>query len=210
MFTRIRKNLKSRKEAEAILEVCLWSLLWAQTFQERWNIWGFYCKKYIEKEAYVEMISSWPKDYESHDIQVNRIRKAASVASKRCENRMIRKGLRNNPPSLYNIGEKVLIRYPPAKKLCSRKSFLTARILNRNLKTCKYKVQFTYPAGSLKTLTKWISVNDITSTTIDREKRKRKLACQSNKKRHKKKYLILFSNNREKFTDIQSKINFFN
>lgn len=62
------------------------------------------------------MISLRPKDYESHDIQVNRIRKAASAASKRCENRMIQKGLKNNPPSVYDIGEKVLIRYPAAKK----------------------------------------------------------------------------------------------
>ena len=96
----------------------------------------------------------YEKVYESHDIQVHRIPKAASVASKRCENCMIREGLRNNSPSVYDIGEKVLIRYPATKKLCCSRSVLTARILNRNLKTCKYKVQFTYPAGSLKTLTK--------------------------------------------------------
>ncbi|KAL9958205.1 hypothetical protein ACROYT_G035186 [Oculina patagonica] len=105
----------------------------ATTAQE-WN---------VENEAYEEMISSRPKDYESHDIPVNRIRKAASVAT-----------------------------------------------------------------GSSKTLTKLISVNDMTSTTIDKEKRKRKLACQSSKKMHKKKYLIPFSNHREKFTDMQSEMNF--
>jgi len=121
---------------------------------------------------------------------------------------MIQKGLRNNPPSVYDIGEKVLIRYPAAKKIGSKRSILTARILKRNLKTCKYKVQFTFPAGSSKILTKWISVNDMTSTTLDKEKRKRKLACQSSKKMHKKKYLIPFSNHREKFTDMQSEMNF--
>ena len=58
-----------------------------------------------------------------------------------------------------NIGEKVLIRYPPAKKLSSKRSILTAKILSRKLKTCKYKVQFKYPSSSSRTLTKWISVN---------------------------------------------------
>ena len=152
----------------------------ASTAQE-WN---------IEGEAYEEMISARPKDYNSHKLQVKRIRQAASVASRRCENRMIRKGLRNNPPSVYNIDEKVLICYPPAKKISSKRSILMAKILSRQLKTCKYKVKFKYPPSSSKTHNKWISINDITSTTMDKEKRKRKLACQSNKKMHKKKYLI--------------------
>ena len=47
-----------------------------------------------------------------------------------------------------------------------------------------------------------------TGTTMDKEKRKRKLACQSNKKMHKKNYLIPYSSHREKFTDMQSDINF--
>lgn len=121
---------------------------------------------------------------------------------------MIPKGLRNNLPSVYNIGEKVLICYPQVKKISSKRSILIAKILSRNLKTCKHKVQFKYPPSSSKTLTKWISVNDITSTTMDKEKRKGKLARQSNKKMHKKKYLIPYSNHREKFTDMQSDLNF--
>ena len=79
------------------------------------------------------MISARPKDYDSHELQVKRIRQAASVASRRCENRMIRKGLRNNPPSGYNIGEKVLIRYPPAKKLSSKRSILNTQQKVKNL-----------------------------------------------------------------------------
>ena len=144
----------------------------------------------------------------SHELQVTRIRKAAALASKRCESRMIKKGLRNNPPSVYDIGEKVLIRYPTAKKLCSKRCVLPARVLKRNLRTCKYKVKFTYPAKSSNTLRKWISVNDITSTTMNKEQRKKKLARQSSKKKHRKKYFIPFSNQRKKFTDMQSKIHF--
>ena len=95
----------------------------------------------------------------------------------------------------------MLICYPPTKKICSKRSILTAKILSRKLKTCKYKLQFKYPPSSSKTLTKWISVNDI-------PKRKRKLACQSNKKKHKKKYLKPDLNHKAKFTDMQSDINF--
>ena len=43
---------------------------------------------------------------------------------------------------------------------------------------------------------------------MDKEKKKRKLARESNKKMHKKNYLIPYSNHREKFTDMQSDINF--
>ena len=43
---------------------------------------------------------------------------------------------------------------------------------------------------------------------LDKEKRKRKLVCQKNKKMHKKKYLIHYSSHREKFTDMQSEMNF--
>lgn len=52
---------------------------------------------------------------------VNRIRKATSVTSKRCEKDMIQKGLRNKQPSVYDIREKVLISYPAAKKVSSRR-----------------------------------------------------------------------------------------
>ena len=170
----------------------------ASTAQE-WN---------VDEEAYERLTSSLPKDYKSHELQVTRIRKAAALASKRCESRMIKKGLRNNPPSVYDIGEKVLIRHPTAKKLCSKRSVLPARVLKRNLRTCKYKVKFTFLAKSSNTLRTWISVNDITSTTMNKEQRKKKLARQSSKKKHRKKYFIPFSNQRKKFTDMQSKIHF--
>ena len=91
----------------------------ASTVQE-WN---------VDEEVYERLTSSLPKDYKSHELQVTRIRKAAALASKRCESRMIKKGLRNNPPSVYDIGEKVLIRYPTAKKLCSKRCVLPARVL---------------------------------------------------------------------------------
>ena len=85
---------------------------------------------------------------------------------------------------------------------------LPARVLKRNLRTCKYEVKFTYPAKSSNTLRKWISVNDITSTTMNKEHEKKKLARQSSKKKHRKKYFIPFSNEGKKFTDMQSKIHF--
>lgn len=83
----------------------------------------------VDEEAYERLTSSRPKDYKSHDIQVTRIGKAATLPNKKCESRMIKKGLRNNPPSIYDIGKKVLICCPEAKKLCSKRSVLQARVL---------------------------------------------------------------------------------
>ena len=112
---------------------------------------------------------------------------------------MIKKGLRNNPPLVYDIGEKVLIRYPTAKKLCSKRCVLPARVLKRNLCTCKYKVKFTYPAKSSNTLRKWISINDITSTTMNKEHEKKKLARQSSKKlRNTEKNTLFLSQMKER------------
>ena len=50
-------------------------------------------------------------------------------------------------------------------------------------------------------------VNDITGTTMNKKKRKRKLARQNSKKKQKK-YLVPLSNQRNKFTHMQSKIHF--
>ena len=113
----------------------------------------------------------------------------ANIFMAKIETAIIEK-LRNNPPSVYDIVEKVLIRYPTAKKLYSKRCVSPARVLKRNLRTCKYKVKFTYPAKSSNTLRKWISVNDITSTTMNKEHEKKKLARQSSKKKQKK---ILYS-----------------
>ena len=89
-------------------------------YRQEWN---------VDEEAYERLTSSRPKDYKSHDIQVTRIGKAATLPNKKCESRMIKKGLRNNPPSIYDIGKKVLICCPEAKKLCSKRSVLQARVL---------------------------------------------------------------------------------
>lgn len=121
---------------------------------------------------------------------------------------MIRKGKRNNPPSVYSVGETVLIRYPPSKKISSKRSILEAKVMKRNLKISKYKVKFVYPAGSSCILQEWISVSDITSTTMEEEKRKRAFAKVSGhgkgNKTHRKKYFIPFANERELFTDVSS------
>lgn len=73
---------------------------------------------------------------------------------------MIRKGLRNNSFLVYNIGEKVLIRYFLAKKRSSKRFILSVKIFS-----------------FFKIFIKWIFVNDIISTIMDKEKRKRKFGC---------------------------------
>ena len=128
------------------------------------------------------------------------MQQSVASASKKCEDRMIKKGLRHNPPSVYNVGENVLIRYPPAKKIPRKGCVLHAKVPKRNLQTCNYLVEFNYPAGTSKTLQKWIPVNDITSRTLDEEKIKRKVAWNRNKRKHRQKYFLPMENDRELFS----------
>lgn len=119
----------------------------------------------LSENSYENVTSPKSSNYTSREADVLKVRKAASLSGKKCENRMIKKGMRNNPASVYRIGEKVLIRYPPTKKISRKRCVVEGRILKRNLKTFTYKVRFVYPVGSYL-LEKWISVNDITSVTV--------------------------------------------
>ena len=64
-------------------------------------------------EEYQRMVGPKPSDYTRRTKACKRLQQSVASASKKCEDRMIKKGLRNNPPSVYNVGENVLIRYPP-------------------------------------------------------------------------------------------------
>ena len=150
-------------------------------------------------EEYETMIAPKPSGYTQRTKACKRMQQSVASASKKCEDND-KKGLRNNPPSVYNVGENVLIRYPPAKKISRKRCVLHAKVLKRNLQTCKYLVKFNYPAGTSKILQKWIPINDITSRTLDEEKKKRKVACNRNKRKHREKYFIPMENDRELFS----------
>jgi len=57
---------------------------------------------------------------------------------------MVARGERDNPPSVYEVGETVLIRYPSTTKSVSKRHVLKADVVDRNVPKHKYKVKFVH------------------------------------------------------------------
>ena len=86
-------------------------------------------------------------------------------------------------------------------------------VVDRKVPKHKYKVKFVSPTTG-KLIEKWISVSDITSLTMEREKRKRKAATkcsreEKKKKAHPKKYFRSYENQRPLFEDRTGSAHFF-
>ncbi|KAL9957913.1 hypothetical protein ACROYT_G034868 [Oculina patagonica] len=126
-------------------------------------------------EEYERMVAPKPRDYTRRTNDCKRMQQSVASASNKCENRMIRKGLRNTPHLFITLAKKFLFDTPQQRKSVGR-------------------------AGSSNLLKKWIPVNDITSTTLDKEKRKREVACNRNKRNHRQKYYIPMENDRQLFS----------
>ena len=64
------------------------------------------------------------KDFRSRSKHVKATRKQALSATEKCANRMVNKETKKHPPSIYDIGETILLRYPSTgskivkKKIC--------------------------------------------------------------------------------------------
>ena len=79
------------------------------------------------------MIHPRSKDYSEHEINFRAIRNLASSATRKCAQRMVARGERNNPPSVYEEGETVLIPYPSVTKSVSkRRGFEADLVVNNN------------------------------------------------------------------------------
>lgn len=159
----------------------------------------------IPSDRYQGMIHPRSKDYTDHARKTRKLRNLAHSATTKCADRMVKRGVRNNPPSVYDIGETVLIRYPPAKKVASKRHILEADIIKRNLRLQKYQVAFISPTSGKLTY-KWIPVNDITSVTMEEEKKKRKSTLKEaerkkKKKAHMQKYRQGYEDDRSLFED---------
>ena len=61
---------------------------------------------------YEDMVRPRSKDFRSRSKHVKATRKQALSATEKCANRMVNKEAKKHPPSIYDIGETVLIRYP--------------------------------------------------------------------------------------------------
>ena len=104
--------------------------------------------------------------------QAFKLRNRAKKATRRCDKRMQRTQLCLNPPSVYSCGEKVCIRL--RGKPSNKRHVTEGRIEKRKIKLHTYKVSYTSPLSG-KEERKWVSVNDITSLKLEREKTETKM-----------------------------------
>ena len=104
--------------------------------------------------------------------QALKLRKQAKKATCRFDKRMQRTQLCFNPPSVYSIGEKVYIRL--RGKPSNKRHVTEGCIEKRKIKLHTYKVSYTSPLSG-KEERKWVSVNDITSLKLEREKTETKM-----------------------------------
>ena len=81
------------------------------------------------------MVRPRPKDFRSRSKHVKATRKQALSATEKCANRMVNKEAKKHLPSIYNIGETVLIQNPSTGiKIVKKRYVLEGKILKRNVK----------------------------------------------------------------------------
>ena len=110
------------------------------------------------------------------DVFVKRSAKSVQVRAKKASTRsnkdLIRQHKKKTHNSVYKEGEKVFVRYPQTSHRSNRvprkRYILDGTILKRNDLQCRYFVEFCTPHR--ERLRQWFGVEDITSTTIEKEK----------------------------------------
>ena len=108
-------------------------------------------------------------------------------------NRMINRDLSRNPPSIYNIHDRVLLKYKDSHhKVPKKYHVLKGKVVKRNLRLSRYKLLFT-PPHSHVAVAKWFSMNDITSVTQDIERRRTKKYTVQYNTQTKNKYYIRYT-----------------
>ena len=132
------------------------------------------CNAFRERRFQDEILPSAGRARPTKNDRYRRSRQAlklwnwAKKATSRCDKRMQRKQLCLNPPLVYSSGEKVYIRL--REKPSNKQHVTEGRIEKRKIKLPTYKVSYTSPLSG-KEERKWVSVNDITSLTLERENR---------------------------------------
>ncbi len=120
--------------------------------------------------------NSVPEDLDQNmtKFEENRkkIRKRALKATERCMKRITK--LRENPPSVYNLQDKVLVRVSKGPRFSKRYAVVPGIVIGRNADLSKYKVKFRIPGKLGHQHIKWFSVCDVTSVTREQEKQRSK------------------------------------
>ena len=123
----------------------------------------------------------------------DKIRKKAAEASERCLKRAYSQHLKKNSCSIYDKGDKIFLRYPFGRRVPYKRYILKGKILARGKGYDMYKIVFKTPQNSI--LKQWVSVEHITSRTLDEEKRRRENAIKTferheQRRHHVQKYYI--------------------
>ena len=124
-----------------------------------------------EKEIPCDVIPS-ASELETASGNVKRIRRKAKHSNEIWDMRYIQRRMQNDPPSVYGVGEKIVLRYPTKTKgrIAPKKRYvLEATVLRRKPQTGKYFIGYISPTTNER-CEEWVSVEAITSTTASAEK----------------------------------------
>ena len=147
-------------------------------------------------QGVVNSINSQPKEVLSYqtpftvyfgrgfDKSADEIRKKAKQASLKCNKRLHTAQMRRCPCTIYEKGARILVRYPFGKRVPYKRYVLQGKVMKRSQDLSRYKVRFRTEDGSI--LNEWVSVEHITSRTLQEERERRTRSYQKFKEREKR------------------------
>lgn len=110
--------------------------------------------------------------------RMRKIRSKAKVSNNLWGKRYIKRRTKGNPPSVYKVGERVLIRFPfsgRTRGIPKKRFVVDGTIIKRNVQLGNYKITYESPTTEMSCCD-WVSVEDMTSATAVEETRKRAAA----------------------------------
>ena len=114
----------------------------------------------------------YPTECDVSDFEHTRkdIRSTVSNTMRHCNQQMVLKVLRAMPPTVYEMGDKVLVRYRNDRHKMAKRHYVSTGIIQScSYELHRYKIKFTQK-NSEKNTVKLFSVADITSVTRHMEK----------------------------------------
>lgn len=136
---------------------------------------GLSCQESVSSAA---RISPRACDFRSNVERARKIRSKAKASNNVWDKRYIQRRVKGNPPSVYKVGERVLIRFPfsgRTRGIPKKRFVVDGTIIKRNVRLGKYKITYESPTTQ-KSCCDWVSVEDMTSATAVEEQRKRAAA----------------------------------
>ena len=111
----------------------------------------------------------------SNGERVRKIQSKAKPSNSVWDKRYIKRRIKGNPPSIYKVGERVLIWFSfsgRTRGIPKKWSVVDGTIIKRNVRLGKYKITCESPTTQ-KSCCDWVSAEDITSATAVEEQWKR-------------------------------------